>query len=277
MVAPQQAQGVAIKDNARYVTVLSSFDAVEFSGFTGAFPVRLVVFSWTQAWLLMVLSSIISRVAFFEIMKFAARLPSHLRRRLRCCYWCAVSTGVSSKVSPFPAFSEYISFRNIDINQGKYHILNNIYRSQRAAEKSWPVVPTAVLTIDFGFMGAHTVSVNQVKGEWRRRSKTFLNDIRYNEKVSRELTRRSVVYAGHNPIGVIIFLLNCSKRSSDGSGPVGGVHFAGWVFLWLFLNIPKKYIYNLFQATSDAQLPPVKTTTPMSTDSLKRSRFLEIG
>ncbi|KAF8373707.1 hypothetical protein PRIPAC_80136 [Pristionchus pacificus] len=103
VVAPQQAQGVAIKDNARYVTVLSSFDAVEFSGFTGAFP------------------------------------PGYPR-----IYAAGFDAATDAQCRP--------------VYQA---------RSQRAAEKSWPVVPTAVLTIDFGFMGAHTVSVNQVKASDR--------------------------------------------------------------------------------------------------------------
>ncbi|GMR30641.1 hypothetical protein PMAYCL1PPCAC_00837, partial [Pristionchus mayeri] len=36
-------------------------------------------------------------------------------------------------------------------------------RSQYNAEKSWPTIPTALLTVDFGFEGAHTVSANPVK------------------------------------------------------------------------------------------------------------------
>ncbi|GMR30640.1 hypothetical protein PMAYCL1PPCAC_00835 [Pristionchus mayeri] len=98
---PQQNLGVAIKDRARFVTILSSFEAMWFSGFTGTFP---------------------------------EGFP-----RIYATGFDAAGDDMCN-----PVFQA---------------------RSQHHAEKSWPTIPTAVLTVDFGFIGAHNVTVNRRKAK----------------------------------------------------------------------------------------------------------------
>ncbi|GMS97172.1 hypothetical protein PENTCL1PPCAC_19347, partial [Pristionchus entomophagus] len=94
--APQKAQGVAVKSTARYATVLSSFEAVWFSSFTGSFPDG---------------------------------------------YPRIYGTGFDEAggASCYPAYQA---------------------RSPSNAAKSWPTIASAVLTVDFGFVGDHNVSIN---------------------------------------------------------------------------------------------------------------------
>uniref|UniRef100_A0A8R1U9M9 C-type lectin n=1 Tax=Pristionchus pacificus TaxID=54126 RepID=A0A8R1U9M9_PRIPA len=94
---PTETIGISFKGHDRYVTVLSSFDALEFSAFQGTFPAG---------------------------------------------YPRIYSTGFDAA------------------GDSRCHPVYQA-RSQDNAEISLPRVASAVITVDFGFVGAHNVSVNQ--------------------------------------------------------------------------------------------------------------------